>query len=940
MTPGHHALVQFRSLTALLLMASCLLAAWLATSQAQVKTSITSDGTLGTAVTQNANVYDITGGTRLRNGPNLFHSFDRFSVGTNDIARFSGPTGIENILSRVTGGQQSIIDGRLQLTIPGANLYLLNPSGVLFGPNAALDVSGSFHVSTADYLRFADGATFAAHLGVPSTLTVASPAAFGFLGENPAAIAIQGSTLLVSPGKTMSVIGGDIDITGGLLFAPRGHINMVSAGSRGAVPLADTGLDVEPLQRLGNITIVQNGGLRVDGEGAGTIFIRGGRLVMDNAIMRAQTLRDADGGGVDIAAQRVTLTGGSSITSTTFGAGRGGRITVAATDDILITGRSQDGRRRSGLFSLTASRGDAGDVLLSAPRISLDDGAEILVTTVGGGGNAGNMVMHVGRLTLTGGALIDSSALLGAGRAGSVSITATEAVVIAGRDRLPSPPLGIFFRSSILSLTDSNSNAGRITLSTPVLRMDDGLIGTSTFGAGRAGDIVVEVGTLTLVGGAQVDSSSRFGVARGPNGLPIIGPDGLPIVTPTAGGGGTVTVTATEAVSITGSTSDGTPSGLLSQAESFGAAGRITLTAPTVSLGAGGVIETRTTGAGRAGDILVQVGHLSLTGGAQIDSSTRETGEGGSITVMAETIALMDKATIRSSTDGDASGGRVTLTAQEGITLRNGAGVLTESTAGRGRGGDISLEARHIQLADRGLISAQSFGAGNAGSIRLMARETFQSDHSTVTTEARQADGGDIQVTAQSTLRLRNSQMTTAVGSGEGAGGNITIDPEFVVLGNSRMTANAFGGPGGNIRLTAGVFLADPASSVSASSALGIDGQVDIRAPVTNLSAVVTPLPPDFAPAATLLRDQCAARLREGTVSSLVERGRDGVPATPDGVLPSRLYTARPAEAGQPASEPRVARQRGLPRDPNEPLARREWRMHTARCGEGTATSK
>ena len=140
-----------------LISAGLVLGALGARSQAQGTSALRPDGTLGTAVTQSDNVYTITGGTRPRNGPNLFHSFDRFSVGTGDTARFSGPAGIVNILSRVTGGQQSVIDGRLQSTMPGANLYLLNPSGVLFGPNATLDLSGSLHVSTADYLRLADG---------------------------------------------------------------------------------------------------------------------------------------------------------------------------------------------------------------------------------------------------------------------------------------------------------------------------------------------------------------------------------------------------------------------------------------------------------------------------------------------------------------------------------------------------------------------------------------------------------------------------------------------------------------------------------------------------------------------------------------------------------------------------------------------------------------
>ncbi|MBI3988957.1 MAG: filamentous hemagglutinin N-terminal domain-containing protein, partial [candidate division NC10 bacterium] len=115
---------------------------------------------------------------------------------------------IANILSRVTGGEPSAIDGLLRSTIPGANLFLLNPAGVLFGPNASLDVSGSFHVSTADYLRLADGGIFQATLAQGSVLTAAPPAAFGFLSGNPAGIAIQGSRLEVPHGKTLSVVGG------------------------------------------------------------------------------------------------------------------------------------------------------------------------------------------------------------------------------------------------------------------------------------------------------------------------------------------------------------------------------------------------------------------------------------------------------------------------------------------------------------------------------------------------------------------------------------------------------------------------------------------------------------------------------------------------------------------------------------------------------------
>ena len=93
------------------------------------------------------------------------------------------------------------------------SLYLLNPSGVVFGPHAQLDVSGSFHVSTADVIHFSDGATYSANLAENSSLTVASPVAFGFLDSHPARIEIQGSQLSGQEGKTFSVTGGDITMT-------------------------------------------------------------------------------------------------------------------------------------------------------------------------------------------------------------------------------------------------------------------------------------------------------------------------------------------------------------------------------------------------------------------------------------------------------------------------------------------------------------------------------------------------------------------------------------------------------------------------------------------------------------------------------------------------------------------------------------------------------
>jgi len=386
-----------------------LLSGLLASSQAQVPTTITPDGTVGTAVTQQGHVYTIMGGTRPGNGPNLFHSFDRFSIGTGDTARFTGPTGIENILSRVTGGQQSMIDGLLRSEILGANLYLLNPGGVLFGPNARLDVSGSFHVSTADFLRLSDGSTFSADLAQKSTLTVAPPSAFGFLGNNPAPIAVQGSVLQVLAGETLSLVGGDIQIADGVLRAPGGHVHIASVASRGEVVahglrLAPD-LEVTSFAKLGTVHVSQSpaarqGGNRtanidVSGQGGGTVVIRGGQLMVDRAVVAADTFGETNGSRIDIKVtdevaisngglirtgtqsrgragdieaqgQRLRLTEGSQLDSSTRGAGSGGDMTITATDTISVSGQDNQGNP-SGFYSRSLSNGNAGTVARGTP---------------------------------------------------------------------------------------------------------------------------------------------------------------------------------------------------------------------------------------------------------------------------------------------------------------------------------------------------------------------------------------------------------------------------------------------------------------------------------------------------------------------------------------------------------------------------------------------
>jgi large exoprotein involved in heme utilization and adhesion len=227
------------------------------------------------------------------------------------------------------------------------------------------------------------------------------------------------------------------------------------------------------------------------------------------------------------------------------------------------------------------------------------------------------------------------------------------------------------------------------------------------------------------------------------------------------------------------------------------------------------------------------------------------------------------------------------------------------------------MQAGKIQLSDNANISAKSTGTNNAGTVSITADSIFESFNSSVTTESTVASGGNITLNASHMVHLVDSKVTTSVAGGPStAGGNISIDPEFVVLQNSQILAQALAGTGGNITITAGTFMADPSSLVSASSQLGVSGTVDVRAPVQNLSGALVPLTQEYLASPQLLAQRCAARYADGQFSTFVVAAREGTPREPGGYLTSPVYIAS-AETGIAATErvpdPYIVLAKGLP---------------------------
>ena len=1155
----------------------------LCAGQALAASAITSDGSIGTRVTQGGTFFDITGGSRR--GANLFHSFGLFSVGEGDTANFLNESGLatSNIIGRVTGRQTSNIFGTIKTTNFGkAGLFLINPAGWLFGPTASLNVGGSFHVSTADYLKFADGAKFHADLSKQSALTSAPVSAFGFLSQSPAGIAVQGSFLQVPEGETLSLVGGNLSIGdpvfGAFLDAQAGKIQLASVASPGEVPTNVQDMNAADFQRLGEIDLTSSF-LSASGNGGGTVAIRGGRFIVDsttifvnnfgeiegsglgvdiniagdatisnssittdsfdtgrakdlqiradtlqvdNSVIRSASFSSGNGGNISLSAENLALTNatqiGSStfssgnagnvlieagnlsltngaqidtsttfasghagnilvetgnlivdratINSDTFGPGNGGSITILASDTITVGGFP------TGIFARAAATGDAGDIVLEAKNVRVIDGGQISSETFnsgnGGGlkvvatdtisldglfssinaaaqsgstGSAGDIIVEAKNVIVRDDAYISGSTF-GPGKGGTVRVTAQETVNLNGP--------GIF-QTGIFTDSHSDGKGGDIRLKAPRVTVDASLVRTGSVGKGQAGSISVEADSL-LVQNGSLFSSAAFGKDFG------------------AGSGGSISLNASESVSFSGASS------ISSGSEGPGNAGTVNIQSPLVRLSGEGIIEANANGAGNGGDIRIAASQLAILDGFSLTTRTTGTGMaggGGNIDLNVTDLVIISGGSgnrpssmntgtlgdgnagnifITSSADplkhapfvlldggiigansadsehlnnqgnsGDISfnvanltlqnggrifagttgkttagvGGRVTIEASQGVfigassAISNGvlgsgaakpitirapilvvsgpSGLIESISTGSGAGGIIDLEVGSLQLRDGGAIvsgstregsggtinvkannllisgngvlltdssgagpgagpagninilakdiklmqgaqiSAESEGAGNTGNINIIARNTFRSVGSSITTEAETSDGGNIKLSVGSLVELVDSQITATVKSGFGGGGNISIDPTFVVLSNSQIIANAFGGPGGNIDIVADVFLKSPDSIVSASSALGLPGTVDIQAAITDLSGSLAPLPEAVLQATSLLQQSCAARFGDGKVSSLVAGGREGLPFEPGTLMRSPLYRIEahtPPTTSQKSIEP------------------------------------
>lgn len=639
---------------------------------------ITPDNTLpnSSVVNQGSNTFTITGGTTANT--NLFHSFSEFAVPTNTTALFNNANNIQNIITRITGSSISNIDGLLKAN-GSANLFLINPNGIIFGQNAKLDIGGSFLATTANNIKFLDGSEFPAKASNQTTspllmMSVPVGLQFGLNGESNGAILAQGNgnglaqpdffqifhpnnpSLNVQSGRTLALVGGDVTLRGANLTANSGRIELGSVAGNGFVAINQSAngwiLNYDNASNLGNIRLEQ-------ASLADTSGINGG-------------------GSIQVQGKQITLDDGSVLLSSSVGKSDGGEIFVRATELLAARGESTT-PFPSGIFTDTGlnAAGAGSNISVTTQKLELTGGGKISANTLGAG-NAGNIKINAGQISLS------------------------------GRSR------SIFYASGLFSQVFAAGNSGNITVTTDSLQVSDSAqITTTTNGNGNAGNIDITAKNISLIGSPLFSTLIATSVGRG-----------------AMGSGGILKLTA-DSLSISngaqvsvGTAGSGSAGSLLVNAKLIDIAGQ-------VARGRSGLFASAIFGTGNGGDIVVNSDRLILRDGGLISASNFPsgasgalfgTGSVGNITISAPSI-LLDKASINiNSAGGDR--GNIDLISQL-LELRNGSNISTNAL-GKATGGNITINSDFLvavptENSDITANALNNFG----GRINITAKSIF-----------------------------------------------------------------------------------------------------------------------------------------------------------------------------------------------------------------------
>ena len=901
-------------------------------ANAVVRADVRTDGSLGAvqALSGKMVVPQTLGQIK---GQNLFHSFSVLNVHPGESLSFTTTDVVQNILARVTGSSASTIQGLLEVKAAAGskpNFYLMNPQGIMVGDGAIIDVPAGLHLTTANYLQFADG-QFHADLKASSSLSAAAPEAFGFVGGQNASLGLTGtSKILPVAARPISLIAGAVRIDDTWVLSDGGEIRVMAVGD--AKVLIDSAMRTD---LKGKIEITNGGQLDSSGSAGrdgGNIMVSGGNmqigspdLVSFRGIASNATADSGKAGDITVnATGTITIVAGNNITSSTYGKADAGAVYVHARD-MLIDGQRQTS---TGIHSnAEAGKGNAGRVNVTIDEsLRIQSGGAIATSTFAEG-NAGIVTVQAKQIMLDGqstpsGILSETSSYRSnAGQGGEVHVSATDKISIMNGALISASSYTVDTRYRA-------GSAGNIFVQTKDLMLDgqgNDSTGIQSFTAsvGSAGNIDVKAsGDVRILNGASITTETNFlgaggSIALRAKNLYLDGAgDKNTGIYSTAGGhssgdAGKITIQVDESLTLQNSAR------ISSATDSYrsASAGSVNIAARTIVVrGSSDTSAPRTEIAstahandsdlystGNAGSVTVKASEsLRLQDGASISSSTYYKGNAGTVNVETRNLSVSNAASISSEAGELSSGqtGNVKLLASDTlhvdhaqVSIRNLASVAKPQAL---TATSLQLQADSIQL-DHAAITAASSGNVAASQIQIDFGRQMRLSPALITTSAVSGNGGNIRVSGNGVLFLQQSQISTSVsGKDNGNGGNIEIKAPVMVLDTGAIQANtaatkAFGGDvkiqvrdvlssGNRITVGGAPVLFDPAhfqsNIIQAAAADGVNGIISLAAPPIDVSASLGNLMPQLLDGSELIADFCRTSIQ----SSLTILGRGGLP--------------------------------------------------------------
>jgi filamentous hemagglutinin family protein len=795
---------------------------------------IVPDGTLGAErsvvtpldATQGIPIDTITRGAER--GQNLFHSFQEFNVNSGRSTYFIAPNpSIQNIFTRVTGSNPSNLLGTLgtrfitpdnQILPSSANLFLLNPNGIVFGEGVQLDLVGAFAATTASGVRFGNSGEFSTiNPQSPSQVLTISPSAFFVNQFRPSDITVNRSILSFpsGPQATLLLLGGNVVFDQAIVVSSggNGRLEIGSMKGEGSISLFqnqnELRLGVLEAENRSNV-IFKNQSvvslLDLIGTGSGLITIQGRDIfLLDGSSLSTGISQGVDSRGTnrgDIrfeASGAIKITNGSGINI----ANNGG---IGELGSLSVSGKTIELLQGSNIASVSVGQGNSSNITLKAEEsislteVSQDGIVNYIQTVIGSIGN-----------------------LSGVGNSGTITIQTPKLIV---KDR------------SLISTVNlrASGNAGRIDILVNSAEVEESLISANTFGIGNAGDIVITAADRVSLNGDFTGITSNVGlsaIGKGgtlkitTNKLDVMGGAGITANSFGNGDSGNILISAGDRVKIYGSSSDELISSQISsniQAKGSGQGGDIRISTGSLKLSQSGKITTGVFGTGNSGNIVIEALDSILIEGSNslIASSIQKgaVGNGGNIRISTGSLNLSQGAQLISDTSGRGNAGNVVVDARDAVTLDgfspdgqvSSAIYSSVQQTGVGQGGEIKITADRVHLSNGAILSSSTAGQGDSGNISLESRDALVIDQSQILGVVEfGAIGNGSQIFVKSgSFEMKQSEInTTAIGTGNAGDIRLEIDGDASVF-KSLITSNVGNPQGdptmgnvGNIALTA-----------------------------------------------------------------------------------------------------------------------------------------